>query len=543
MAEQQGAGLAFRFDPETKTLLASNHPQTQSTPIDEAWLHAQLNKMGWGNLRYIPTAVAQLLAQYQQGLAVTDLRLAEALDASLCIQISVDGLEATLDIVPAQGGEAIDEAKILDALGSQGVTTGVMLDAIQHALAADTARGIAIARGRPPIDGADGWLEYLQTTTRNRVPKIDEYGHTDYRDLGEILVVHAGDALIRRHPAAAGEAGLTLQGLPIPAKPGKDVQFAGNLSGAAVAPDQPDLLVATVDGQPVEVHNGMMVEPVFTIQSVNAASGNIRFDGNVVIKGDVLAGMTVQASGDIEVGGVVEPATLEAGGHIVIKGGVMGGLGHNHHLRCGGTFNAAYASQARIEAGDSIFICDSAVQCELSAVNCIRVGNKKSGHIVGGRIQATFSIVAKVIGSPKRVATRFEIGVNPVLHKHLQEIIKCREGKENQLFEFSKVLDFAHKHPEKVHHDAVEKVRKASTALFDEIAAIRAEQIALEQKIEHAQQSRVIAEQAIHEGVEVFLGGQRYQVSEEHGPGAIGIGQDGLGLLPLNEAPSSPSAA
>jgi Protein of unknown function (DUF342). len=30
--------------------------------------------------------------------------------------------------------------------------------------------------------------------------------------------------------------------------------------------------------------------------------------------------MTIIATGDIEVGGTVEPATLEAGGNIVVKG-------------------------------------------------------------------------------------------------------------------------------------------------------------------------------------------------------------------------------
>lgn len=545
MSEQpQGLGLNLWFDPETRALYAGIEPEANPVEIDEAGLQARFAEMGWSALRQSPEAVAELLAQYKLGVAVKALRLAECIDASLAIAISADGLEATLDIEPAQGGAPIQQNMVLDALKSQGITEGIMLDAIVAALTAGEAHALPIARGRPPLAGADGWLESLLPATRSRAPKIDEFGHTDYRDLGDILAVHPGEALMLRHPPEAGVAGITVLGMPIPAKAGKDVQFANNLTGTALAPDDSNRLLTSIVGQPVAVPGGMLIEPVFALESVNSASGNIHFDGSVLIKGDILAGMTVQASGDIEVGGVVEAASLDAGGNIVIKGGAIGDLGHKergrHVLRCKGSFSAGYASQARIEAGDSIFIDDTAMQCELSAVNCIRVGNMKRGHIIGGLAQATFSITAKVIGSPKRVLTRFEIGVNPVLHAHLQELVKSREAKEAQLFELSKVLDFARKNPARMLPEALEKARNTAALLASAIEEIRAEQMVLEEKIEISRQSRVIAEQAIYEGVEVSLGGRQYKVSGEHGAGAIGLGEQGAGLLPLDESPGDP---
>ena len=62
MNEQQpGLGLTLRFDQETKALIASVEPDPQSAPIDEAWLHAKLIKMGWSALGYLPEAAAELL--------------------------------------------------------------------------------------------------------------------------------------------------------------------------------------------------------------------------------------------------------------------------------------------------------------------------------------------------------------------------------------------------------------------------------------------------------------------------------------------------
>jgi uncharacterized protein (DUF342 family) len=389
------------------------------------------------------------------------------------------------------------------------------------------------------VHGSDGRFESLLPEVRSRVPRVDESGHTDYRDMGEILVVHPGDKLMLRHPATTGRDGVTLRGEPIPPKPGKDMMYSANLAGTTFAPENPDLLLAAISGQPVVVKGGMIVEPLYKVDEVGTASGNIDFDGSVVVHGEVGAGMTVRATGDIEVGGVVESATLEAGGSIVIKGGAIGSLGRKsgaeHRIKCGGCFTAAFAQQAAIEAGDSIFIDDVAMQCELTAHNHIRVGNQKRGHIIGGKAQATLSITAKVIGSPNRVATRLEIGVNPSMHKQLLEMAKDRDGKENQLLEISKLLDFAHKNPGKVRPEMIEKARTTAGALGEAIAAMREEQDVLTKKIELSLQSRVIAEQAIYEGAEVLMGNQRHRVVGEQGACAIGLTEHGLARMPLED--------
>jgi uncharacterized protein (DUF342 family) len=166
----------------------------------------------------------------------------------------------------------------------------------------------------------------------------------------------------------------------------------------------------------------------------------------------------------------------------------------------------------------------------------VRLGGRKSGQLIGGRTQAMFSIQAKKIGSQQRAATRIEIGVNPLLHKELTELVKSREMRESQLFELSKIIDFSRKNPGKVHPEIIEKARKTAAVLTAEIKVIRESQTAMEENIELSRQSRVIAEQALYEGVEVLLGGQQYKVSGERRGCAIGFNEDGvLGLISLAE--------
>ena len=540
-AEQQSApGLAFHFDPEARAVIATVTPNAEAQSIDEAWLRKQLADLGYGELCYLPAAGLVLIAQYNLGATVV-VRLAECVDASVRATIAPDGLTAHLYTEPAQGGSPVTRMQILAALKERGVVDGVLHDVIAEAVvqaAAESVAGLVVARGREPIAGSDGILESLVPEVRSRAPKVSESGHIDYRDLGEILEVHPGDRLMRRHAPTEGINGLTVLGEPIPAQPGKEIMFAASQPGTVFASDDPNLLLSAIAGQPVIIRGGMMVEPVFTVDAVGAASGNINFDGSVVIRGDVTSGMTVKATGDIEIGGVVELATLEAGGSIVIKGGVMGGLGRKgggeqHTIRCGACFNAAYVQQANIEAGDSIFIDDMVMQCELAAINHIRVGNKRRGHIIGGFTQATLSITAKVIGSPNRVHTRFDIGVNPLMQKQMLEMAKVRDGKETQLLEISKLLDFANQNAGKIRPEMIEKARVTAAAVAADIAALREEQDLLMTKIELSQQARVVAERAIHEGVEVLMGKQRYHVVGDHGPCAIGLGEAGLCRLAL----------
>jgi uncharacterized protein (DUF342 family) len=499
---------------------------------------------------------------------------------SLTIEVSPDGLDAFLTVTLTEGGQLPDSSSILGALADNGIGHGILPEAVEAALASESyvapepepatdpaandvspkvgsvpsptpSARFLIAHGRPAIHGENGWLESLIPEVRSRVPRVDETGSVDYRDLGDILVVHAGDPLMRRHPPTGGTPGLTLLGETIPATPGQPMMFSGKLPGTEFAADDPDLLQAAINGQPIVVRGGMSVEPVFKVDTVGTASGNIDFDGTVVVVGDVSAGMTVRATGDIQIGGVVELATLDAGGSIAIKGGAIGATGakgatgaqkksaEEHRIRCGGNFNAAYAQQTIIEAGDSIFIDDMAMQCELSAINHIRVGNKKRGHIIGGSAQATLSITAKVIGSPNRVRTHLEIGVNPLMHKQLLEMTHDRDGKETQLLEVSKLMAFASKNPGKLPPDMLEKARATAAATSAAIAALREEQDILTAKIALSMQSRVTAEVSLHEGVEVAMGALSYRVASEQEPCAIGLIQGKLGLLSLEDADAS----
>jgi hypothetical protein len=345
-------------------------------------------------------------------------------------------------------------------------------------------------------------------------------------------------------------------GRPIVARRGRDQRFAPGLRGTTSSPDDPELLVAACDGQPLRVRNGAMVEPIFTVEAVNLATGNIDFDGTVRIRNDVQAGMTVRATGDIEVGGVVEPATLEAGGSIVVKGGVLGGLGGKtagkdysvHAIRCTGSFCATYAQQARISAGDSIFIDDVAMQCQLDARNHIRVGKRLRGLIVGGNCRASLSIHARTIGSSSHIRTELEIGTETGLEQAIQEKSEARDALENRLLEIGKMLTFADRHPDRVSPEMVGRAEQTASALSEEIESLRSEEEELQHRLALTREARVNADREMFEGCIVRMGEQMLKLSQDRGPTTVRLATQGLGVFALEDdsrfdEPERPAAA
>src|SRR5690606_25549971 len=130
-------------------------------------------------------------------------------------------------------------------------------------------------------DGHDAEFEELIPAAPDRTPRLDANGLIDYREHGDIVMVHTGALLMRRLPATPGAPGFTVRGDVLPAKAGRDAPFAARLTGAELSAEDPNLLQASQSGHPVRVPGGVMVEPVLRLAEVNIASGNIRYDGTV----------------------------------------------------------------------------------------------------------------------------------------------------------------------------------------------------------------------------------------------------------------------
>ncbi|MGL4612458.1 MAG: DUF342 domain-containing protein, partial [Shewanella sp.] len=229
-------------------------------------------------------------------------------------------------------------------------------------------------------------------------------GSVDMRNLGALIVVKPKELLMIKHPATEGSPGYNIQGEVLTPIPGKDLVLQAG-SGTMLNPLNPHQLIATMAGQPVEIHNGMKVDDVLQLKNVDISTGHISFKGSILITGDIHEGMIVKSGGDITVLGFVDSAHLEAQGDITVSKGIIGRqINPNEYstqIQAQGQISAQFVQYARLEARDNILITKQLLHSQVITAGTLTVSdtNGLRGDLVGGSIHAEKGITAVIIGA------------------------------------------------------------------------------------------------------------------------------------------------
>lgn len=520
------SGLTFRLADDSK-LKASYVPAGEKAPVNLGFLRHALVAGGFSDLFIYDHALVELIKRYNSATQEFVYEIGEQRDGTFIIRNTPDNIEAYLTLTRPYGGKSVRLEQVHQTMRERGVVYGVLTDEIEAAVAAGEASDLLIARGIPFEPGTDAELVSLIPEMRDRQPQLLDNDTVDYRNTGEITSVRAGAPLMRRIPAVPGKPGMNLMGKEVPPPPAKDLQFAQNLEGTAFAPEDPDLLIAAIDGQPVLVPNGVVVEPVIKVNTVDLSTGNISFKGSIDIAGDVILGMTVRATGDISVGGVVEGAILEAEGDIVVRGGIIGpgetrdakeNSGHESALvRAKGNVEALFVENSHVEAGGMIQIEGFAMQSKLVAGTQVVVGQEGTtkGHIIGGSCQAVSRVQAVTLGSHAGVHTTVSVGVNPHVKEKLSTVKLKLTETERELEELAKKLDYFASAPQRSTSEQIKETRQARDKLATALSELKGEKKRLEKRLEQATDAHIRVERTVLSGVVISIGTRTLEVKDD----------------------------
>ncbi|MCI8909122.1 MAG: DUF342 domain-containing protein [Oscillibacter sp.] len=334
------------------------------------------------------------------------------LDALPQFFLSADKLYAWMIVLPPVGeGQELNRDLLWRAMRGQGITYGVderLVDRLSH----DDERYFhlyLIAKGKPAFDGKNGNIVDYFPRVVERVMEVDEFGQVDYANLNLIRNVKEGQEICRLIKPTEGEPGRTVTDQEIPAKSGKPVPLPKGRN-TEISEDELSL-IAVMPGHVEFTGRSFQVKPVLDIDgNVDFSTGNIKFLGDINIKGDVLSGFTVRAMGDIHVGGVVEAgSTVEAGGDLVVVKGILGdGTTVIRAHRC---VFSKYIENSTIYVRENLqtdCIINGRVYCD-GEVH-VRSGR---GSIMGGRIWAAKLVNAASVGSPAECRTTIALGGLP----------------------------------------------------------------------------------------------------------------------------------
>lgn len=280
-----------------------------------------------------------------------------------------------------------------------------------------------VAAGTAAKDGRDGFFEYHFNPRPETRPIILPDGSVDYNVLGKIELVTEGQLLVTYHPALQAVTGRDVLGRTIEAREGKELP---PLQCKRCEPDEAGCeYIAGTEGN-VTIEGGCLtVTPIYVVEgNLDAATGNVDFHGDVLIQGNVFAGVTVKTTGNITVNGHVETAYLNARGDVILKNGMQGS--GNGVIRAGRNVMARFLEQTQVYAGKEINT-GALLNCEVEAgQNVVIAGNR--GNIIGGTVTAVEQISAVSIGNRAGVNTQLVIGLDCEFKYKMEEI--DRQTKE-----------------------------------------------------------------------------------------------------------------
>lgn len=507
--------------------------------MDAGLLRSALADQGFTGLFLFDQALAELIEKLNTASSPFSLVIGERRDGEASVTVSSDKMTAYLTIIRPFGGQPVDRQQAIETLTGSGVVSGILAEEVDAAVALGHVEARPVARGKAPLPGIDAEFRSLVPEIRERRPRVDEHGIADYRDLSQFVTVKAGDPLMQRIPPTAGVPGENVMGEIIPAMPGKDTSFAPGLKGASVAPNDSNLLIAGIAGQPILVPNGVVVEPTLSVQNVDLSTGNLSFDGSVNIGVDVKAGMKIRATGDVIVCGTVETAEIEAGGDVTIKGGIIGQADvKSHggvqpstaHIRSGGSVSARFIEHARVEAENCIVVEEVVKQSELTAINQVVVGKEgsKKGHIIGGVTRATLLVQVAVAGSPAGIDTRIEVGVNPLIHGRLDAVNQRLQKLEKEKAELARIIAYARDNPQRINPDILQKAERTCEKLLLDIADSSRERETLQAQLNLADNAKVVIGQKLYGGVHIRIGNKVRQNEDERGGGTFRLDEEDI---------------
>lgn len=434
------------------------------------------------------------------------LQINETMD----LKITPDGMYAIIRFFPPSSkGERMKEQEIRRDIEYHKIKFGVNEELLQKMVSQpEYFRNLIIAAGVPPVQGHDGSITYHFNTDKKVKPKLNEDGTVDFHKLDNIAHVKKGDVLAVITPVDRGKSGCNVYGAEI--RPDKVTKVNFNRGNNLSISEDGLQLISDVDGYASLEGDKVFVSDVYDVPAdVDNSTGDIEFNGAVVIRGNVRTGFRVKSGGNIEVYGVVEGAELEAGGDIILHRGVQGM--NRCEIRAQGNLVSKFIESADVSV-EGYVNAESILNSQVSAHGDIIVSGK-GGSIIGGMVRSATLIEAATIGTAMGVSTSVEVGVDPAIKDRLKEIDETIKNKTAEINKLDQLVTLFRKKQEMgiLEPDKLKMISQFTKTIILDKADIKELGIERERKQSLAcenEEAKVKVIKDIHQGTKISISGE-----------------------------------
>lgn len=428
-------------------------------------------------------------------------------DNGLAVTISQKGMYAYLTVVTQK--QTFSRKELLSFLESRDVRKGIKEENLQAIMEGRYGtEPILIAQGSIPRKGADGWYEFFFRTDVEKKPRILEDGSVDYQNVEWFETVSAGQKIAYYHEAQDGIDGYLVTGEPIVARKGSEIK---QLTGIGFRVDEDKKTYwATVDGM-IKLRNTYIeISKKLTLDEITMATGNLDFDGSIVIRGIVGNGVKVKATEDIIIEGAVGAAQIESGGNVILMQG-MNSAGKGS-IRAAGDINSKFFESVKVYAGGNIQT-NNCMNSELYAEGRVEVINA----IIGGKVESKKEIRTGEAGNKVGIKTRLEINVSEEAKRQMRLTKEALRKSAVELATLQNAYkDIQGKYAPEVRNamDIYLKVENAIYTKEKEIRELEETEKGLEDELKSLELARVVVRGYAHEGVSVAFNGLEWKAND-----------------------------
>ena len=252
---------------------------------------------------------------------------------------------------------------------------------------------------------------------------------------------------------------------------------------------------------------------------------NINYLGDVHIHGDVCPDVVIRATGDVQIDGVIEACTIEAGENVVVSDGIQGQ--HAATIRAHKSVFARYLENCDVYA-QGVVQADCIIDCNIYSNGTVTARTGK-GIIVRGMIRSSKGVFAKTVGSHADHETKVILGGLPCDEQEQGAI-------EEELNKAIQEINRISAQPKSRENDSLlSKLRLNQCVAKMKLERFQKELEAYNQSI-HGNDPRKLICNEIYPGTEVTIQDKVFTVQYLQAKCTIGIRDDGrLGYISSEE--------
>ena len=428
--------------------------------------------------------------------------------------ISEDKMKVFLHLLPKADGMPYTDADIAKMLRHRGVKQGIMKERVREVVEKKLYdKDILVAEGRPAEDGKDGSFQYYFRRSLKRKPKVLDNGVVDYKNMDFYETVKKDQLLAEYEPPTKGKFGYDVTGQLLPPKPGKELPPLHG-EGFSMSDDRKQYF-SLIDGIVELEDEKLTVKNMLVITGdVDTSTGNISFDGDVNITGNVLSGYNVEATGNIVIDGRCEGCHIKAGKDIVIRKGCQGQ--ETGVLEAGGSLTGQFFESASINAKDDI-AASYLLNCDVRTSGMLKVQGRR-GVIIGGYVCAKQGIDCFGIGTVAEVKTVLEVGIDQEDMTAYQEVTKNINKLDSEIKALEegvvKLMAIPDKDEEKTNF--FNRMTKALYAKKTQKKEMQKNKHDMAKSLTKQRGAKIVVSGLVYPGTKLFINTEPYIVKQEY---------------------------